>query len=199
MREALFIREGPVPGAGETTVEHEPAFPATTFPVPDSAFGDAAVTRRNPALGESAGTPGPRPRRSRSPHRPLPGVRGLSLTEVMIALALLSMSLSSLGSVVSSASHMLKHQRLQTQAMAICDRVTEELLLMDASDANLNLGTHQRYFNAEGEDSQTPDMYTAAWEVSTYDAVSGIRRVDVEVAWSEYGTTRRIGWSTWRN
>lgn len=124
---------------------------------------------------------------------------GLSLVEVMISLSILLTALTMFLSASTSTQRLYQHQRRLTQAISIADHVTEELLLRDASDPDLDEGTHAAQFSEKGFAVTSGGFYAVTWTVSSYPDVAGIRRVELSVAWSEGGTPRSLGWMTYRN
>ena len=132
--------------------------------------------------------------------RPRPGERGLSLLELMLAMSILATVLVAFISTATTVMQLFHHQRHMTQAIAVADMTTEELLLLDASDDALTGGLHSRLYDRTGRPATASTaFFTARWTVSAYDPVPGIRRLAVEVRWTEHGVNRHIAWTTYRN
>ena len=125
---------------------------------------------------------------------------GLSLIEMMISLAILSITMSSFLSATNAVSRLFHHQRMLTQAIAAGESLTEGLLLLDPSDSELETGTYERYYTAQGIETLAPSaIYTAEWSVAPYTAVPGMRELIIRVYWNERGDTKFISWVTYRN
>lgn len=128
------------------------------------------------------------------------GEAGFSLPELMVSLAVLSITLATTLTASSTAQHLFYHEKLVTQAIAIGETVTEELLLLDASDDALLEGVHEATYSRFGAAAgDASSLYTARWTISPWEDVPGIRRIEIRVSWLESDQPREIQWTTYRN
>ncbi len=144
--------------------------------------------------GSRGGFP-PRLRRAR-------GSAGLTLPEVLMSVVILGIVMASFTSVVNSAQYAFRHTRNRAQAIAIAEELTEQLLIMDASDPALEVdSSHTALFDRSGRRTEqaTEAFFSARWSISPHETVANIRRIDLTVSWEESGTPRQIGWFTFRN
>ncbi len=127
--------------------------------------------------------------------------RGFTITEFVFSVAIVGVALVGFSSAAGSATSNFQHFRTQAQAVAIADAVTEELLILNASDDELEEGRHVRYFDRTGAVSRRHGdrFYAATWTVSNYEEVPGIRKIDIVVTWREGSHAESVSWSTYRN
>ena len=125
---------------------------------------------------------------------------GISLIEMMVSMAILSITLTSFMTATGSVSKIFYHQRMLTEAISVGETLTESLLLLDPSADDLKTGSYSRYYSLEGvETTALLHTYTANWAVESYDPVPGMRELEITVSWDEMGETRSISWVTFRN
>ncbi len=127
---------------------------------------------------------------------------GLTFPELLMSVAILGIVMASFTGAVNGANRAFRHTRNRAQAIAIAEELTEQLLIMDGSDAALSIGTaHAESYDRAGHRTAVPSdaFFVARWTVAPHDTVANIRRIDLEVSWEESGTSRRIGWFTFRN
>lgn len=134
--------------------------------------------------------------------RPDRGTRqsGFSLVEVLLSMAILGIVITGFLATYQTATRDTQHQYRASQAVAILDSVTEQLLLLNPEHDNLTLGTHQQYFNEMGSPltSSSGAMYQVRWDVTATNATN-IRAIELTVRWTVNGIPRTIRWTTWRN
>lgn len=125
--------------------------------------------------------------------------RGFTLIELMVAVTILGVVLTSFVSVATQANRMGHHQRWMAMALNVGERVTEELTMLDDEDVDLELGTHERWLSKEGRDtSESAADFQVIWEVTPWPDVPGSLQIAVEVHWEEAGVAKEIGWTTYR-
>ena len=127
---------------------------------------------------------------------------GLTFPELLMSVAILGIVMASFAGVVDGANRSFRHTRDLAKAIAIAEALTEQLLIMDASDPALAWGPdHGASYDRDGYLAANPaDTYfQAAWTVTPHQTVPNIRRIDIQVTWSEGGTPRVVGWFTFRN
>ncbi len=129
------------------------------------------------------------------------GTSGFTLTEFVFAVSIVGFALVGFSSAAGTATTNFRHFRAQAQAIAIADAITEEVLILDASDPELEEGRHIRYFDRTGAVSQRRGdrFYTAVWTITNYEDVPGIRKLDILVAWREGTHPESVSWTTYRN
>ncbi len=126
---------------------------------------------------------------------------GFSIIEFVFAVSVVGYVLVGFSATANTATMHFRHFRNLSQAVAIADAITEQLLIMDASDDSLREGTHTRYYNRTGARARRlgDRFYTGMWVVSNYEDVPGIRRIDISVSWMEKYHERQVNWTTYRN
>lgn len=126
--------------------------------------------------------------------------RGFTLIETMVAGAVLAIALSALVLVLGSSATSMGHHRRMTQALALGEQVTEELLAVYNTDPWVEVDTtHSRGFDERGDPNGTATgHYTVVWVVSAHPTVSGVVELDVRVVWDERSGRRSIRWQTYR-
>ncbi len=130
------------------------------------------------------------------------GSRGLTFPELLMSVAILGIVMASFAGVVNGANRAFRHTRDRAKAIAIAEELTEQLLIMDGGDPALAVDReHSEAYDRTGHLAALPaDQYfLASWTVTPHDAIPNIRRIDLEVSWSEAGTERSVGWFTFRN
>lgn len=127
--------------------------------------------------------------------------RGFTLIEVMIAAGVLVISLVGLVVAGVNATKMYANQRSITQAVAVGESVTEEVLLKFETDPEINIGTStSRYFTKNGAPTTAANaFYTVTWFVTGHPSVTGILRIRVLIQWTVNGQPKQIIWNTYRN
>ena len=116
-------------------------------------------------------------------------------------MSIVGFALVGFSSAAGTATVNFRHFRTQAQAVAIADAITEEVLILNASDEDLKEGSHTRYYDRTGAVSQRRGdrFYAAIWTVSNYEEVPGIRKIDIKVAWKEGTHPESVSWTTYRN
>jgi len=94
----------------------------------------------------------------------------------------------------------VRHQQQADIAISILDNVTEELLMLPLTDADLLPGTHTRTYSRAGIPATGGQaFYTIQWDISTLVTDSSIRNIALSARWNQGTTPHRIYWSTCRN
>lgn len=124
--------------------------------------------------------------------------RGSSLVELMLGLSLLFTVMTAALSSAHTALSLNDHITRIARGTIIAEQVTEQLLVMDGSDARLEAGTHEARFDPEGNEVED-GPFTARWTISSYERTPGIRRIHVEITWLEQDRERSLSWETYRN
>jgi prepilin-type N-terminal cleavage/methylation domain-containing protein len=111
--------------------------------------------------------------------------RGFSLIEVMISSSLLLIAMTGALMSYSAMTKVLEHQRHLTRASSIAESEMEDLLLRDASHADLAWGAHPaKYFDREGGAVGFPSIYTVVWSVAPL-GIASMKRITLTLSWSE--------------
>jgi len=126
---------------------------------------------------------------------------GLGLVELLIALTILAMVMTSFSQSASWAHQALRHSARVSQAVAIGEALTEHLLMLNVSDDALTEGAHQVTLNPDGtvSTSQQGSGYVASWIVTPHESVTGVRQLTIRVTWQERGRPQEVTWFTFRN
>ncbi len=152
---------------------------------PSTILGQAWMRRRARAESAPAGT----------------GAAGFTITEFVFAVSVVGCVLVGFTAAANTATLNFRHFRNLSQAVAIADSITEQVLIMDSSDDALKVGRHVRHYNRIGNPSRRlgDRFYKAVWTVTNYEDVPGIRRIDVTVSWQEKHHVQEVSWTTYRN
>lgn len=132
---------------------------------------------------ESKSAPQPN-RTSRTKRQP----DGFTLLEVMVAATVLWIGIAGSLSGFHTVNSVYRDQRHMTQALQIAEGVAEELLCFTSSDAFLQAGTHPDepwQYDANAQRVAENGRYRVQWVVTPNIPVSGIRKIDVRVAWDD--------------
>ncbi len=114
--------------------------------------------------------------------------RGFSLLEVMFAASILLLGLSAIAGVFATASNSFAHQRDVAGATTVAEAFLEQVVILPASSPLLDVGAHTpRHFTRDGrptEEGSSTSVFTMTWTVVLNQPVSGMKRVNVNVAWT---------------
>ncbi|MDY6854101.1 MAG: prepilin-type N-terminal cleavage/methylation domain-containing protein [Thermodesulfobacteriota bacterium] len=109
--------------------------------------------------------------------------KGFTLLEVLIALAIFSISLLGLASLsVYTVKGNASSKRISS-ATVLAESQVEAFQNMAFNNANLNPGTRSDPNNPVDEDGNSGGMYTRTWTVTDNTPFSGIKKVAVTVSW----------------
>lgn len=123
--------------------------------------------------------------------------RAFGLLEVLISGTMLVIGLAAAAQFVSNSSSVQTHERHRVTAVHVAEQTMERLLVLFPDHADLAGGVHTgSTFNDLGEPGAGP--YQVQWTVSAGDPMPGVRRVVVEVRWTENGTNRTLQLETIR-
>ena len=113
---------------------------------------------------------------------------GFTLLEVLVAATVLWIGIAGSLSGFQTVNSVYRDQRHMTQALQIAEGVAEELLCFSATDAYLEAGTHPVQpwqYDANAQRVTANGRYRVQWLVTPNIPVTGIRKIDIRVAWDD--------------
>ena len=116
------------------------------------------------------------------------GARGFTLLEVLVAATVLWIGIAGSLSGFQTVNSVYRDQRHMTQALQIAEGVAEEILCFTSSDAYLQAGTHPDepwQYDANAQRVLENGRYRVQWLVTPNVPVTGIRKIEVRVAWDD--------------
>ena len=108
--------------------------------------------------------------------------KGFTLSEVLVALVVLSLGLLALESMHLAAIQVNTVAKRLTQATTLAQERAELLMALPYNDPTLTDTTSKGSFTSY-TDSQPPQGYTIRWEVDTDAPSGGIKTINIYVTW----------------
>lgn len=124
---------------------------------------------------------------------------GFSLAESLVGMVILATVVSVYLTSMQVGFRSTQQQMQADVAITILDSVTEELLMLPSTDADLTMGSHERLYDRTGLRTTTAAFYTLQWEIAPMATDSSIRTIAMKARWIQGNTPRQISWSTCRN
>ena len=119
-------------------------------------------------------------------HRP--SRAGFTLSEVLVALAVLMVGAAVIASVTFTATELYQKRRHFAQAILVAEAKMEGLLVMDPESADIAVGEHgPEYFDPSGEPERRDGLFEATWSVSEHPVGMSMVDLRVVVTWTEEG------------
>ena len=124
--------------------------------------------------------------------------RGGTFVELLIAFGVLAATSTVATSAAVSYLHAGASQQHLTHAMGLTRSKLEDLLVLYASDPQLQGAHGPEYFDASGAPSSSEDDYAVSWTGRAHPTLDGIVVLEVTVSWSEGRMRRSFGVETAR-
>lgn len=122
--------------------------------------------------------------------------RGFTLVEVIVAGTFFLVSFAGMVTGISYATKQYEHQRNLTSAIAVCETVMEQLMLLQQNDARLTAGdTTTQHYDIDGNQvaqSSASAVFTGEWSVAGDTPLQGLRTITLTISWEESVGTRNL-------
>jgi Tfp pilus assembly protein PilV len=116
-----------------------------------------------------------------------PNDRGISLTEVLVAVLIFLTLVLGVGSSMLNARQTGDSSRQLAEATTLAVDKMEHLRTLQLSSADLSAGSHNDAANPLRSDGATGGTFTRTWTVTSDVPVAGMRRVQMTVSWTNRG------------
>jgi Tfp pilus assembly protein PilV len=108
--------------------------------------------------------------------------RGFSIVEVMIGMLVLMIALAAAAALSINNANLVARNQFRAQAASLAEWKIEQF--RNTTFANITNGTDA---NTLASDGSSPGMFTRSWQVFPNTPVTGMKRVQITIQWTQFG------------